>query len=336
MVTGTRCRPTTPGQNANTTVTGQHQEDDRHHHQDLACGRPTSISARRPASRTSAAWACSTSASGVPRSTATAMPSANRATTGSPVRRGQVVEGRGRPACRCGPRPAPGPARRTARRGCGVPPGRARRPGPPRRPPPAPAARRRSGTPQDHAARACVDLGGQPVLAEQHAEREGDARRSTSSGTVPPGAARAPRAAPSAGGDGERRPVPRAPARPGTRATVIVEPGALEPAPDRRGAAEHPLDAVGRRGAAAGRRRRRNGVARRTGATGRRATRQVADVGQHPQRRGRRRRIASTRRSHQQQPGAADAHRGAPPHAAGVTRRIRRSAGSRPIRTISR
>ena len=45
------------------------------------------MSARRPASRTSAAWACSTSASGVPRSIATAMPSAKRATTGSPERR---------------------------------------------------------------------------------------------------------------------------------------------------------------------------------------------------------------------------------------------------------
>ena len=33
-----RCRPTTPGQKAKSTVIGQHQEDDGHHHQDLLAG----------------------------------------------------------------------------------------------------------------------------------------------------------------------------------------------------------------------------------------------------------------------------------------------------------
>ena len=56
--------PTTPGQNANRTVTGSTRKTTGDHHRDLPAGRATSMSSRRPASRTSAAWACRTSASG--------------------------------------------------------------------------------------------------------------------------------------------------------------------------------------------------------------------------------------------------------------------------------
>ena len=113
----------------------------------------TSISSRRPASRTSAAWACSTSASGVPRSTRDRDALREAGHQRQPAGRGHPVERRRRPARRCGPRRAPGPGRRTARRRCGGPPGPARRPGSPRRRPRAPAARRRSGTRRGSAAR---------------------------------------------------------------------------------------------------------------------------------------------------------------------------------------
>ena len=90
----------------------QDQEDHRDHHHDLLRA-PDSISARRPASRTSAACACITSVSGVPRSSATATASANRATPGdrcgTPGRRARATR-----ACRCGRRPAPGPAQLTS------------------------------------------------------------------------------------------------------------------------------------------------------------------------------------------------------------------------------
>ena len=52
-----------------------------------------SISSRRPASRTSAAWACSTSASGVPALDGDGDPWAKRATSGRPVRGRPPVEG---------------------------------------------------------------------------------------------------------------------------------------------------------------------------------------------------------------------------------------------------
>ena len=57
---------------------------------------PSSMSARRPSSRTSWAWARSTSARGVPRSTATTMPSTNRDRLIRPVRSARPCRAVGR------------------------------------------------------------------------------------------------------------------------------------------------------------------------------------------------------------------------------------------------
>ena len=260
----TRCRPTTPGQNAKSDGHRQHQEHDRHHHQDLLAGAATSISSRRPASRTSAAWACSTSASGVPRSTATAMPSANRATSGSPVARGQPRRRpppTGVPVRIVGQHRAEVGGQLAAR--CGGPPGRARRPGPRRRPRPARAARRRSGTRRGSRRSRVGDLARSGGCRAAARRATNATRHSTSSGTVPPGAASATQHAVRRGRP-RTRPAPTAPARPGTRARSSCRSGPLEAAAYRRGAAEHPLDAVGRASAAAARTR----PARRRGRRG--------------------------------------------------------------------
>ena len=289
----------------------------------------TSISSRRPASRTSAAWACSTSASGVPRSTATAMPWANRDTSGSPVRRGQPVEGDADRLAGADVGEHRGRGRRTARRRCGVRPGRARPPGSPRRRPRGRAARRRSGTRRGSGARAPVHLAGQVVVAGEHADRrtpisaqqhERQRRRRGAASALSSDVRR---------GDARSRPAPTPPARPGTRARSCrgrrARAGGVRrrrrraPARPRR----RPTRSTGPKTPGRGRGRRRRGPGRVVD------LRQVADVGQHPHRRAAAAGSPSTRDDDEQQPEPGTSRRARLPTPPGVTTgsAVRRAAG---------
>ena len=279
-----RSSPTTPGQKAKSTVTGQHQEDDRHHHEDLLArgdldqlaatgladvGRLGVQHVGQRGARARRRRRCPGRSGRPAAGPVVADHRSKAAPTGSPVRTAASTFARSRES-------SP-PLRRTtrSRAATGLSP--------------AATARASSSAMVGNSARilalAVLDLAGEVVVADEHAERERRPRRGAAT-TAPRRSPATALSTPYAAAIGEADQPPEHLLDP-ELVHGLVDVRALEPAAYGRGAAQHPLDTVGRRAQQRTEDAGRCGGRRGRGDAERRAApdlRQVADVGQHPDR----------------------------------------------------
>ena len=175
------------------------------------------------------------------------------------------------------------------------------------------------------------DLGGEPVLAQQHAEHEGDQAEDQQRHRAL--RRRQPRRARTARPRSRRRTRPQITCSTRNWATSVLQPGTHQPPPDRCGAAEHALDHAGPRPDSSGPKTPAKALADATGSRQR-----VAGAAGRARRAAPAPRAASgARRGRPPRPATARTPSAAPsrPPTNGVTTGSAVSIGSRPMRTIS-